>query len=151
VIQCESADAAELIVARSGPDLTLPVTDAALAGRGTGLELAQFAKRKFPGLNVILVSGQDGLTPPGRRPLFQETFCDRGIGAGRHGRRALAEVRGPAWGLWGLEGGAAQATHFIAAAGSTGSRSGRSPGIATALEKAFQCYLDKGQQVRFCL
>jgi hypothetical protein len=51
----------------------------------------------------------------------------------------------------GLEGGAAQATHFIAAARSTGSRSGRSPGITTALEKAFQCYLDKGQQVWFCL
>jgi hypothetical protein len=44
----------------------------------------------------------------------------------------------------GLEGGAAQATHFFAAAGSTGSRSGRSPGIATALEKAFQSYLDEG-------
>lgn len=74
VIQCESAEAAELIVARSGPDLTLLVTDAALAGRGTGLELAQFAQRKFPGLNVILVSGQDGLTPPDGFRSFRKPF-----------------------------------------------------------------------------
>jgi hypothetical protein len=94
---------------RSGPDLTLLVTNAALAGRGTGLGLAQFAKRKFPSLNVILFRPR-WFDTAGRRPLFQEAFCDRGIGAGRHGR---AEVRSPAW---GLEGGAAQATHFIAAA-----------------------------------
>ena len=74
VIQCESAEAAELIVARSGPELALLVTDAALAGRGTGIELAQFAKRKFPGLNVILVSGQDGLTPPANVRLFRKPF-----------------------------------------------------------------------------
>src|SRR5450755_881776 len=101
VIQCESAEAAELIVARSGPELTLLVTDAALAGRATGMELAQFAKRKFPGLNVILVSGQDGLTPPDGVRFFQEAFCERRIGAGRHGLRVLAEVRGPAWGAMG--------------------------------------------------
>jgi DNA-binding NtrC family response regulator len=76
VIQCESAEAAELIVARSGPDLTLLVTDAALAGRGTGLKLAQFAKRKFPGLNVILVSGQDGLTPPDGVRFFRKPFVN---------------------------------------------------------------------------
>jgi hypothetical protein len=50
------------------------VTDAALAGRGTGIELAQFAKRKFPGLNVILVSGQDGLTPPTNVRFFRKPF-----------------------------------------------------------------------------
>jgi DNA-binding NtrC family response regulator len=74
VIQCESAEAAELVVARSGPELTLLVTDAALAGRGSGIELAQFAKRKFPGLNVILVSGQDGLTPPANIHFFRKPF-----------------------------------------------------------------------------
>jgi DNA-binding NtrC family response regulator len=74
VIQCESAEAAELIVAGSGPELTLLVTDAALAGSGTGIELAQFAKRKFPRLNVILVSGQDGLTPPANVRFFRKPF-----------------------------------------------------------------------------
>jgi DNA-binding NtrC family response regulator len=74
VIQCESAEAAELIVARSGPDLTLLVTDAALAGRGTGVGLAQFAKRKFPSLNVILFLGQDGLTPPAGVRFFRKPF-----------------------------------------------------------------------------
>jgi len=74
VVQCESAEAAELVVARSGPELTLLVTDAALAGRGTGIELAQFAKRRFPGLNVILVSGQDGLTLPENVRFFRKPF-----------------------------------------------------------------------------
>jgi DNA-binding NtrC family response regulator len=74
VIQCESAEAAELIVARSGPKLTLLVTDAALAGSGTGIELAEFAKRKLPRLNVILVSGQDGLTPPANVRFFRKPF-----------------------------------------------------------------------------
>src|SRR5260221_4700726 len=50
VIQCESAEAPELVVARSGPELALLVTDYALAGQGSGMELAQFAKREsFPG------------------------------------------------------------------------------------------------------
>jgi hypothetical protein len=73
VTQCESAEAAELVVARSGPELALLVTDAALAGRSTGVELAQFAKRRFPG-HVILVSGQDGLTPLANVRFFRKPF-----------------------------------------------------------------------------
>ena len=49
VIQCESAEAAELIVARSGPELTLLVTDAALAGRATRMELPNSPSESFPG------------------------------------------------------------------------------------------------------
>jgi hypothetical protein len=74
VTQCKSAEAAELVVARSGPELALLVTDAALAGRSTGMELARFAKRRFPGLNVIPVSGQDGLTPPANVRVFSKPF-----------------------------------------------------------------------------
>jgi DNA-binding NtrC family response regulator len=74
VIQCESAEAAELVMARSGPELALLVTDYALAGQGSGMELAQFAKRKFPRLNVILVSGQEVLKPPANVRFFKKPF-----------------------------------------------------------------------------
>ena len=102
VIQCESAEAAELIVARSGPELTLLVTDAALAGRGTGMELAQFAKRQFPGLNVILVSGQDGLTPPAGVSFFRKPFAPAELlRAAMSGASLKLEVRSPVWGAYG--------------------------------------------------
>jgi len=44
VIQCESAEAAELIIARVGAGLSLLVTDFRLAGEGTGVDVACFAK-----------------------------------------------------------------------------------------------------------
>jgi DNA-binding NtrC family response regulator len=70
VIQCESAEAAELVIAKCGADLTLLVTDVKLSGHGSGIELAEFAKQKFPGLNIIVVSGVDGLAlPPNLRFL----------------------------------------------------------------------------------
>jgi len=58
VIRCESAEAAELVVARTGLELELLVTDVELAGCKTGLELAKFARSLFPNLKVIVVSGQ---------------------------------------------------------------------------------------------
>jgi hypothetical protein len=65
------------------------------------MDFAQFAKRRFPGLQRA--SG---------RAIFQEAFRARGTAAGRHGHGALTEVGSPAWGAYG--GLAAQATHFIA-------------------------------------
>jgi DNA-binding NtrC family response regulator len=64
VIQCESAEAAELVIAKCGADLTLLVTDVRLAGPGSGIELAEFAKQQFPQLNIVVVSGLDGLALP---------------------------------------------------------------------------------------
>src|ERR1700690_3039386 len=64
VIQCESAEAAELVLVRIGAQLDVLVTDVALAGLHTGIDLAGFAKQHFPKLNVIVVSGQDGLQLP---------------------------------------------------------------------------------------
>ncbi len=57
VIQCESAEAAELVVARFGVELRLMVTDVELAGHGNGIELASFARQRCPGLRIIVVSG----------------------------------------------------------------------------------------------
>ena len=58
VIRCESAEAAELVVARTGLELELLVTDVELSGAKTGLELAKFARSQFPDLKIIVVSGQ---------------------------------------------------------------------------------------------
>jgi two-component system, cell cycle response regulator CpdR len=64
VIQCESAEAAELVVARCGVELSLMVTDVELAGRGNGIDLAGFARECWPHLRIVVVSGTDGATLP---------------------------------------------------------------------------------------
>jgi DNA-binding NtrC family response regulator len=57
VVECANGEVAELILATTGTELRALVTDVQL-GRGmSGVELAQYAKRKFPDLNVVLVSG----------------------------------------------------------------------------------------------
>ena len=64
VIQCESAEAGELVLAKVGLELSLLVTDVTLAGNKSGLELAQFALDQFPKLRVVVVSGQEDLSLP---------------------------------------------------------------------------------------
>jgi CheY-like chemotaxis protein len=61
VIECTTAEAAELVVASTGAALKALVTDVSLAGEMSGTELAQFAKRRFPHINVVMVSGR---SPP---------------------------------------------------------------------------------------
>jgi CheY-like chemotaxis protein len=58
VVECASAEAAELVLVSTGNELRALVTDVNLADDMSGLELAQFAKRKFPALNVVMVSGR---------------------------------------------------------------------------------------------
>ena len=58
-LKCSTAEAGELVLASTGNELLALVTDVNLAGAMTGLELAQYAKRKFPHLNVVMVSGKD--------------------------------------------------------------------------------------------
>ena len=57
VVECASAEAAELVLVSTGTELRALVTDVNLAGDMSGVELAQYAKRKFPRLNVVMVSG----------------------------------------------------------------------------------------------
>jgi CheY-like chemotaxis protein len=57
VIECATAEAAELVVATSGTELRVVVTDDQLSGTMRGVELAEFARRKFPHLNIIVMSG----------------------------------------------------------------------------------------------
>jgi DNA-binding NtrC family response regulator len=58
VIECTTAEAAELVLAATGPELRVMLTDVHLDGEMTGIELAEFAKEKFPSLNVVIMSGK---------------------------------------------------------------------------------------------
>lgn len=57
VIQCESAEAAVLILNQSGDHVSMVFTDVELAGLMDGIELAAIAKARFPELHVIVTSG----------------------------------------------------------------------------------------------
>ncbi len=58
VIECESAEDAELVLQRSGSSLDLMMTDVNLAGAMDGVALAHVAKRCNPDLDVIVTSGK---------------------------------------------------------------------------------------------
>jgi two-component system cell cycle response regulator CpdR len=57
VIQCESAEAAELVLQRHPENLVLLMTDVQLAGNMNGAELAHVAKACNPDIDVIVTSG----------------------------------------------------------------------------------------------
>jgi CheY-like chemotaxis protein len=63
VIECESAEAAELVLGQADASLVLLMTDVQLAGHMNGVDLAHVAKKYNPDLDVIVTSG---------RPLRQE-------------------------------------------------------------------------------
>lgn len=56
VIQCESGEAAALVLDHVGGCLTTLLTDVNLAGAMDGIELAQIAHDRFPGLRIVVIS-----------------------------------------------------------------------------------------------
>ena len=58
VIQCESAEAAELVLDKCSNTLALLITDVSLAGRMNGVELAHIATSRNPQLDVVVTSGR---------------------------------------------------------------------------------------------
>src|ERR1700744_4493716 len=58
VIECTTAEAAELVVASTGTELKALITDVSLGGAMSGSELAQYAKRRSPHINVGVISGR---------------------------------------------------------------------------------------------
>ena len=48
---------AELVLASTGTELVALVTDVNLGSGMSGVELAQYAKRTFPHVNVVMISG----------------------------------------------------------------------------------------------
>jgi CheY-like chemotaxis protein len=61
VTQCESAEAAWRVLEKIGGCVSMMFTDVHLAGKLDGLELARFARRRYPNIHVIVTSG-DAMT-----------------------------------------------------------------------------------------
>jgi two-component system cell cycle response regulator CpdR len=57
VTQCESAEAAWRVLEKIGGCVSMMFTDVHLAGKLDGLELARFARRRYPNIHVIVTSG----------------------------------------------------------------------------------------------
>ena len=57
VIECTTGEAAELIISSSGTELQALVTDHNLGGAMSGAQLAQYARRRYPHMNVVIMSG----------------------------------------------------------------------------------------------
>jgi two-component system cell cycle response regulator CpdR len=57
VIQCEDAEEAIRILEKVGRRVSMMFTDANLAGKLDGVELAHFATRFYPNIHVIVTSG----------------------------------------------------------------------------------------------
>jgi DNA-binding NtrC family response regulator len=62
VFQCESAEAAELVLQKAGGAICFMVTDFNLAGSMTGAELADFAASRYPKMKIVVTSGKSA--PP---------------------------------------------------------------------------------------
>jgi DNA-binding NtrC family response regulator len=74
VIECATAEAAELIIATSGTELQALVTDNHLGGVMSGIELARYALRRFPKLNVIIISGREVDALPVNTQFLRKPF-----------------------------------------------------------------------------
>jgi DNA-binding NtrC family response regulator len=74
VIECTTAEAAELVLATTGLELRALVTDVQLAGEMSGIELAEYARRKYPDLNVIVMSGRATPNLPRDTHFLQKPF-----------------------------------------------------------------------------
>ena len=59
VIQCESAEAAEIVLDKLSASLSFLMTDVSLAGRMNGVQLARIARLRNPSLDVVVTSGRD--------------------------------------------------------------------------------------------
>jgi DNA-binding NtrC family response regulator len=77
VVECATAEAAELIVTSTGPELLALVTDQNLAGNMTGSDLAEYARERHPWLNIIVMSGTVVDRLPPRTVFLQKPFAPR--------------------------------------------------------------------------
>jgi DNA-binding NtrC family response regulator len=57
VIECATAEAPELIIASTGTELQALIIDHNLAGKMSGAELAHYARRQHPHMNIVIMSG----------------------------------------------------------------------------------------------
>jgi len=74
VLECSTAEAAELVVATSGTELQVVITDQKLEGRMSGSELAAFARQRFPHLKIVVMSGKEAPRLPNATCFLQKPF-----------------------------------------------------------------------------
>jgi CheY-like chemotaxis protein len=75
VVECTTAEAAELVLSTIGPELQALITDVHLDGVMTGAELARFARERFPHLNVLVVSGSEQPPLPPDTHFFAKPYA----------------------------------------------------------------------------
>ena len=75
VVECSTAEAAELIVATSGTELRALITDNGLAGAMSGIELAEYARREYPQMNIIVMSGKQLKRLPAQTTFLHKPFA----------------------------------------------------------------------------
>jgi DNA-binding NtrC family response regulator len=75
VVECATGEAAELIIATSGAELRALITDNTLAGSMSGVELAKYARGKYPSMNIIVVSGKQVSQLPIRTTFLHKPFA----------------------------------------------------------------------------
>ena len=74
VIECTTAEDAELIIASTGTELQALITDQHLAGAMSGAQLAQYARRRHPHMNIIIMSGRTVERIPVNTTFLQKPF-----------------------------------------------------------------------------
>jgi DNA-binding NtrC family response regulator len=74
VVECTTAEAAELIVAVSGTELQALITDQDLAGAMSGVELAEYTRGRYQHLNIIVMSGQNVQGLPANTTFLHKPF-----------------------------------------------------------------------------
>lgn len=79
VIECSTAEAAELLLASIGRELRALVTDVHLNGVMTGIELAEFARQLCPHLKVVVVSGDARPVLPSNMRFFAKPYSPEDI------------------------------------------------------------------------
>ena len=75
VVECSTAEAAELIIATSGAELRALITDNTLAGAMSGVELAEYARGKYPRMNIIVMSGKQVQRLPPHATFLHKPFA----------------------------------------------------------------------------
>jgi DNA-binding NtrC family response regulator len=74
VIECTTAEAAELIIATTGTELRAVVTENNLAGEMTGAALARYARCRHPSITIVIMSGTTVKPMPANATFLQKPF-----------------------------------------------------------------------------
>jgi two-component system cell cycle response regulator CpdR len=74
VFQCESAEAAEIILEKAGSAICLLFTDVNLAGFMSGIELANIAASRYPHMRIVITSGREVSSLPAGTTFMQKPW-----------------------------------------------------------------------------